>query len=138
MILIVGTKLQMIITKLGLLIQEKGEIVKGMPLVQPGDHLFWFGRPRFILFLVHLVLFTVLYTYLHDLFSFLLTTTKLNMFNNLQNAFQLAFFAWSTVSNQMQFHILHYQFPKQPSLDITFCYFCSMSLGLRTVSTKVL
>ncbi|KAH0936439.1 hypothetical protein HID58_013556 [Brassica napus] len=65
-----GTKLQMIITKLGLLIQEKGEIVKGMPLVQPGDHLFWFGRPRFILFLVHLVLFT--------------------------NAFQLAFFAWST------------------------------------------
>ncbi|KAG5375484.1 hypothetical protein IGI04_040080 [Brassica rapa subsp. trilocularis] len=69
-ILIVGTKLQMIITKLGLLIQEKGEIVKGMPLVQPGDHLFWFGRPRFILFLVHLVLFT--------------------------NAFQLAFFAWST------------------------------------------
>nr|VDD08817.1 unnamed protein product [Brassica oleracea] len=73
-ILIVGTKLQVIITKLGLLIQEKGEIVKGMPLVQPGDHLFWFGRPRFILFLVHLVLFT--------------------------NAFQLAFFAWSTVSKQ--------------------------------------
>ncbi|CAH8367077.1 unnamed protein product [Eruca vesicaria subsp. sativa] len=69
-ILIVGTKLQVIITKLGLLIQEKGEIVKGMPLVQPGDHLFWFGRPRFILFLVHLVLFT--------------------------NAFQLAFFAWTT------------------------------------------
>ncbi|KAF8114151.1 hypothetical protein N665_0040s0007 [Sinapis alba] len=69
-ILIVGTKLQVIITKLGLLIQEKGEIVKGMPLVQPGDHLFWFSRPRFILFLVHLVLFT--------------------------NAFQLAFFAWST------------------------------------------
>ncbi|CAA7029738.1 unnamed protein product [Microthlaspi erraticum] len=69
-ILIVGTKLQVIITKLGLLIQEKGDVVKGMPLVQPGDHLFWFGRPRFILFLIHLVLFT--------------------------NAFQLAFFAWST------------------------------------------
>ncbi|CAN8240855.1 unnamed protein product [Cochlearia groenlandica] len=70
-ILIVGTKLQVIITKLGLLIQEKGDIVvSGMPLVQPGDHLFWFGRPRFVLFLIHLVLFT--------------------------NAFQLAFFAWST------------------------------------------
>ncbi|WZZ86488.1 hypothetical protein YC2023_115067 [Brassica napus] len=55
----VGTKLQVIITKLGLLIQEKGDIVKGMPLVQPGDHLFWFGRPRFILFLIHLVLFTM-------------------------------------------------------------------------------
>ncbi|KAL1191676.1 MLO-like protein 6 [Cardamine amara subsp. amara] len=70
-ILIVGTKLQVIITKLGLRVQEKGDVVvKGTPLVQPGDHLFWFGRPRFILFLVHLVLFT--------------------------NAFQLAFFAWST------------------------------------------
>ncbi|CAE5962819.1 unnamed protein product [Arabidopsis arenosa] len=69
-ILIVGTKLQVIITKLGLRIQEKGDVVKGTPLVQPGDHFFWFGRPRFILFLIHLVLFT--------------------------NAFQLAFFAWST------------------------------------------
>ncbi|AAD25552.1 Highly Simlilar to Mlo proteins [Arabidopsis thaliana] len=69
-ILIVGTKLQVIITKLGLRIQEKGDVVKGTPLVQPGDHFFWFGRPRFILFLIHLVLFT--------------------------NAFQLAFFVWST------------------------------------------
>ncbi|CAN6856995.1 unnamed protein product [Brassica oleracea] len=75
-ILIVGTKLQVIITKLGLLIQEKGDIVKGMPLVQPGDHLFWFGRPRFILFLIHLVLFT--------------------------NAFQLAFFAWTTYEFQLE------------------------------------
>ncbi|KAJ0265811.1 MLO-like protein 6 [Hirschfeldia incana] len=75
-ILIVGTKLQVIITRLGLLIQEKGEIVKGMPLVQPGDHLFWFGRPRFILFLIHLVLFT--------------------------NAFQLAFFVWTTYEFQLE------------------------------------
>ncbi|KAJ0256778.1 MLO-like protein 2 [Hirschfeldia incana] len=69
-ILIVGTKLQVTITKLGLKIQEKGDVVRGAPVVQPGDDLFWFGRPRFILFLIHLVLFT--------------------------NAFQLAFFAWST------------------------------------------
>ncbi|KAG7574180.1 Mlo-related protein [Arabidopsis suecica] len=69
-ILIVGAKLQMIISKLGLRIQEKGDVVKGAPVVEPGDDLFWFGRPRFILFLIHLVLFT--------------------------NAFQLAFFVWST------------------------------------------
>ncbi|AEE28716.1 Seven transmembrane MLO family protein [Arabidopsis thaliana] len=69
-ILIVGTKLEVIITKLGLRIQEKGDVVRGAPVVQPGDDLFWFGKPRFILFLIHLVLFT--------------------------NAFQLAFFAWST------------------------------------------
>ncbi|XP_010509062.1 PREDICTED: MLO-like protein 12 [Camelina sativa] len=69
-ILVVGAKLQMIISKLGLRIQDKGDVVKGAPVVEPGDDLFWFGRPRFILFLIHLVLFT--------------------------NAFQLAFFVWST------------------------------------------
>ncbi|XP_039020089.1 MLO-like protein 6 [Hibiscus syriacus] len=69
-ILMVGTKLQVIITKMGLKIQARGDVVKGAPLVEPGDDLFWFGRPRFLLFLIHVVLFT--------------------------NAFQLAFFVWST------------------------------------------
>nr|AYN79037.1 Mlo2 [Hevea brasiliensis] len=68
-ILVVGAKLQVIITKMGLRFQERGDVVKGAPVVQPGDDLFWFGRPRLILFLIHLVLF--------------------------QNAFQLALFAWS-------------------------------------------
>jgi mlo protein len=68
-ILLVGAKLQFIITKLGLRIQERGDVVKGAPVVQPGDDLFWFGRPSFILFLIHIVLFT--------------------------NAFFLAFFIWS-------------------------------------------
>ncbi|KAL0797661.1 hypothetical protein Bca101_052835 [Brassica carinata] len=69
-VLIVGTKLQVIITKLGLRILEKGDVVRGAPLVQPGDDLFWFDKPSFMLLLIHLVLFT--------------------------NAFQLAFFAWSS------------------------------------------
>lgn len=68
-ILLVGTKLQVIITKMGLNIQERGEVVKGVPVVQPGDDLFWFNRPRLILYLINFVLF--------------------------QNAFQLAFFAWT-------------------------------------------
>ncbi|KAL5764105.1 hypothetical protein ACOSP7_016453 [Xanthoceras sorbifolium] len=68
-ILLVGTKLQVIITKMGLRIQERGVVVKGVPVVQPGDHLFWFNRPSLILFLINFVLF--------------------------QNAFQLAFLAWS-------------------------------------------
>ncbi|XP_073286684.1 MLO-like protein 12 [Primulina huaijiensis] len=68
-ILLVGTKLQVVITKMGLRIQERGEVVKGVPVVQPGDHLFWFNRPRLILYLINFVLF--------------------------QNAFQLAFFVWS-------------------------------------------
>ncbi|XP_061372097.1 MLO-like protein 6 [Gastrolobium bilobum] len=69
-ILLVGTKLQMIITKMGLRIQDRGEVLRGAPVVEPGDDLFWFNNPGLLLFLVHLVLF--------------------------QNAFQLAFFSWST------------------------------------------
>ncbi|XVF19479.1 hypothetical protein REPUB_Repub11eG0114200 [Reevesia pubescens] len=68
-ILLVGTKLQVIITKMGQRIQERGEVVKGVPVVQPGDDLFWFNRPRLIIYLINFVLF--------------------------QNAFQLAFFAWT-------------------------------------------
>ncbi|KAI3447605.1 hypothetical protein Pfo_004270 [Paulownia fortunei] len=64
-VLLVGIKLQFIITKMGLRIQERGEVVKGTPLVQPGDDLFWFNRPRLLLYLIHF------------------------------NAFQLAFFAWA-------------------------------------------
>ncbi|CAI8593953.1 unnamed protein product [Vicia faba] len=69
-ILLVGAKLQMIITKMGSRIQDRGGVIKGALLVEPGDHLFWFNRPRLLLFAIHLVLF--------------------------QNAFQLAFFVWST------------------------------------------
>ncbi|XP_047328248.1 MLO-like protein 12 [Impatiens glandulifera] len=68
-LLVIGTKLQVIITRLGLRIQETGEVVKGTPVVQPGDDLFWFKNPRLLLFFIHLVLFT--------------------------NAFQIAFFIWS-------------------------------------------
>ncbi|GFP83760.1 mlo-like protein 6 [Phtheirospermum japonicum] len=71
-ILLVGTKLGVIITKMGLRIQERGEVVKGNPIVKPGDDLFWFNRPRLLLYLIHFVFF--------------------------QNAFQLAFFIWSWVS----------------------------------------
>ncbi|GLT81838.1 hypothetical protein SLE2022_002680 [Rubroshorea leprosula] len=67
--LLVGTKLQVIITKMGLRIQEKGEVVQGLPVVQPGDDLFWFNRPRLLLYLINFVLF--------------------------QNAFQLAFLTWT-------------------------------------------
>ncbi|XP_062156015.1 LOW QUALITY PROTEIN: MLO-like protein 12 [Alnus glutinosa] len=69
-LLLVGTKLlQVNITKMGLRIQERADVIKGMPVVQPGDDLFWLGRPRFLLLLINFVLF--------------------------QNAFQLAFLAWS-------------------------------------------
>ncbi|XP_056862581.1 MLO-like protein 2 isoform X1 [Raphanus sativus] len=95
-ILIVGTKLQVIITKLCLRIQEKGDVVRGAPVVQPGDDLFWFGRPRFILFLIHLVLFTVRFNILNRSVYYSQRHDITNLPSLLQNAFQLAFFAWST------------------------------------------
>ncbi|KAI3676941.1 hypothetical protein L1987_86557 [Smallanthus sonchifolius] len=69
LVLLIGTKLQVIITKMGLTIQERGEVVQGVPVVHPGDDLFWFNHPRLILHLINFVLF--------------------------QNAFQVAFFAWT-------------------------------------------
>ncbi|KAG8380472.1 hypothetical protein BUALT_Bualt06G0018900 [Buddleja alternifolia] len=68
-VLLVGAKLQVIITKMGIRILERGDVIRGTPVVQPGDDLFWFKSPKLILFLIHFVLF--------------------------ENAFQLAFFAWS-------------------------------------------
>ncbi|XP_042376115.1 MLO-like protein 9 isoform X1 [Zingiber officinale] len=67
-ILSVGTKLQAIITRMALEIKERHAVVQGIPLVQLSDHHFWFGRPQFILFLIHFTLF--------------------------QNAFQLIYFIW--------------------------------------------
>nr|AFM35696.1 Mlo [Vitis pseudoreticulata] len=77
-LLLVGTKLQVIITELGLRIAERGVVVKGTPIVEPGDHLFWFNRPSLMLFLTNFVLFL--------------------------NAFQLAFFAWSTYGLKSCYH----------------------------------
>lgn len=68
-ILLVSTKLQVIISRMGLRIEERGDVVKGTPVVQPGDDLFWFNNPKFMLFCIHFCLFL--------------------------NAFQLAFFVWS-------------------------------------------
>eukprot|EP01018_Ginkgo_biloba_P015657 Gb_25990 [translate_table: standard] len=68
-IVIVGTKLQVIIIKMALEIQDTNPVVKGAPVVRPSDELFWFGRPHWVLYLIHFTLF--------------------------QNAIQLAFFFWA-------------------------------------------
>ncbi|KAK6252879.1 hypothetical protein QUC31_014599 [Theobroma cacao] len=68
-ILIVGTKLQVIITKMCVESHKNSSVVRGSFHVKPGDELFWFGRPKWLLHLLQLVL--------------------------IQNSFQLAFFAWT-------------------------------------------
>ncbi|KAF8405577.1 hypothetical protein HHK36_010484 [Tetracentron sinense] len=67
-ILAVGTKLQGIITKMALEIQERHAVVQGIPLVQVSDKHFWFGWPQLVLYLIHFTLF--------------------------QNAFQITYFLW--------------------------------------------
>ncbi|EXB80098.1 MLO-like protein 12 [Morus notabilis] len=113
-ILMVGAKLQVIITKMGLRIQERGDIVKGAPLVQPGDDLFWFGRPGFMLFLIHFVLF--------------------------QNAFQLAFFAWSTYEFKIKscFHSRSEDIAIRLSMGIIIQILCSyVTLPLYALVTQM-
>ncbi|XP_058785567.1 MLO protein homolog 1-like isoform X1 [Vicia villosa] len=68
-LLLVGTKLQLIIMEMAQEIQDRTTIVRGMPVVQPDNKFFWFNRPHWILFLIHFTLF--------------------------QNAFQLAYFLWT-------------------------------------------
>ncbi|KAF7142427.1 hypothetical protein RHSIM_Rhsim05G0183500 [Rhododendron simsii] len=87
-ILLIGTKLQVIITKMGLRIQDKGDIVKGTPMVQPGDELFWFNRPRLLLYLIQFILFQVCDFATNKNLQWRLAEAD-------PNAFQLAFFAWA-------------------------------------------
>ncbi|GLJ17824.1 hypothetical protein SUGI_0311700 [Cryptomeria japonica] len=69
LLVIAGTKLQVIITTMALQIQDRNAVVQGPPVVEPNDQLFWFSRPRWILYLIHFTLF--------------------------QSALQFAFFFWA-------------------------------------------
>ncbi|CAL5419929.1 unnamed protein product [Camellia sinensis] len=70
-VLVLGTKLEVIVARMALQLNNQDNVIIGAPLVQPHDDLFWFGRPRFVLTLLHLTLFL--------------------------NAFELAFFVWVTM-----------------------------------------
>ncbi|KAI5061834.1 hypothetical protein GOP47_0022373 [Adiantum capillus-veneris] len=72
LLLAVGTKMQVIITKMAIQMADQHAVVLGMPLVKPNDNLFWFARPRFILHCLHFILF--------------------------QNALEISFDIWAAVS----------------------------------------
>ncbi|MCO5605999.1 hypothetical protein L7F22_060185 [Adiantum nelumboides] len=57
LILAIGTKLQHIITKMAIHFNDRNALTVGMPNVEPNDKLFWFHRPRFILYCIHFILF---------------------------------------------------------------------------------
>ncbi|KAJ0447691.1 hypothetical protein HanPSC8_Chr13g0546421 [Helianthus annuus] len=70
----VGTKLQVIITKMVLRIQEKGAVLKDIPLVHPANNLFWV----FVLILCSHVTLSI-----HALVRQMGSTMKPTMFNDL-------------------------------------------------------
>ncbi|KAL6979302.1 hypothetical protein U1Q18_020967 [Sarracenia purpurea var. burkii] len=80
-VLALGTKLEVIVARMALQIQNQNSVIKGNPVVEPNDNLFWFGRPQYVLTLIHFVLFT--------------------------NAFELAFFIWVTL--QFGFHSCYHE-----------------------------
>ncbi|TXG73878.1 hypothetical protein EZV62_002457 [Acer yangbiense] len=70
-VLVLGTKLQVIVARMALELQNQNSVTKGAPTVQPNDNLFWFNHPKYVLTLLHYTLFV--------------------------NAFELAFFVWVTL-----------------------------------------
>lgn len=69
-VLLLGTKLEVIVARMALQLKDQNSVIKGTPIVQPNDNLFWFSHPKYVLALLHFTLF--------------------------MNAFELAFFIWVT------------------------------------------
>jgi mlo protein len=55
----VGTKLEIVIMEMAKQIQDKATVIKGAAVVELSNKLFWFNRPDWVLFLIHLTLFQV-------------------------------------------------------------------------------
>ncbi|XP_044330176.1 MLO-like protein 1 isoform X1 [Triticum aestivum] len=72
MLLVVGSKMEHIITELAYEVAQKHTAIRGDLVVSPSDNFFWFHRPKLVLLLIHIVLF--------------------------QNAFEIAFFFWLLVT----------------------------------------
>ena len=58
-LLVVGTKLELIIMEMAEEIQDRTTVVKGAPIVEPNNKFFWFNRPQWVLLLIHFILFQV-------------------------------------------------------------------------------
>ncbi|KAF6134659.1 hypothetical protein GIB67_002060 [Kingdonia uniflora] len=70
-VLALGTKLEIVLARMAIKLEEQNTVIKGALVVQPNDGLFWFGHPKFVLHFLHVTLFLC--------------------------AFELAFFVWTAV-----------------------------------------
>eukprot|EP00250_Pteridium_aquilinum_P020573 c24867_g2_i10 orf=43-1197(+) len=59
LVLVIGTKMQHIITKMAVQFNDDHPLTIGIPDVKPNDKLFWLQRPRFVLHCIHFILFQV-------------------------------------------------------------------------------
>ncbi|MCO5607137.1 hypothetical protein L7F22_061330 [Adiantum nelumboides] len=57
LVLVIGTKMQLILTDMANEIQEQHAVVLGMPIAKPTDVYFWFDRPHFVLKCFHFIVF---------------------------------------------------------------------------------
>ncbi|CAL5349536.1 unnamed protein product [Camellia sinensis] len=92
-LLLVGTKLELVITEMAQQIDDRTSVVRGAPTVEPSNSFFWFNRPQWILILIHLTLFQSLkwvWSESHQRIQQMLVYLKA-----WQNAFQMAFFLWT-------------------------------------------
>ncbi|XP_073150990.1 MLO-like protein 3 [Henckelia pumila] len=69
-VLVIGTKLEVVVARMAMQLTSQNTVIKGSPLVQPNNNLFWFNRPQLVLTLLHFTLF--------------------------MNAFEISFFIWVT------------------------------------------
>ncbi|KAK9164741.1 hypothetical protein Syun_005643 [Stephania yunnanensis] len=100
-LLLVGTKLELVIMEMAQQIQDRTTVVKGAPTVEPSNKLFWFNRPEWILFLIHFTLF--------------------------QNAFQMAYFlhTWYEFGLRSCFHENLALIIPRVSLGVALQFLCS-------------
>ncbi|XP_075498933.1 MLO-like protein 3 [Primulina tabacum] len=56
-VLVIGTKLEVIVARMAMQLTNQNTVIKGSPLVQPNNNLFWFNRPQLVLTLLHFILY---------------------------------------------------------------------------------
>ena len=62
LVLIIGTQLEHIITKMAIEFVDRNPIVNSLPDVILSNELFWFKRPKLITKFIHLIIFQVNFT----------------------------------------------------------------------------
>lgn len=134
LVLLVGTKLEHVVSVLALEIAEPSE-PSGGTQVKPRDALFWFGKPGIILRLIQFISFQVIPNPCLILervpSNQLIQTITFLCILHLQNAFEMATFIWSLVRLN-----LHY-FPSSKNIRFVLWIQSLFIASLRHISVEL-